>query len=295
MSAGEPRRVIPTGAPRAQRVDRSVLRRFLKDRRAVVGGAIVVLAVGLAVLAPIISPHSPHELAGRGFELPSTRYLLGTDRLGRDVLSRLIWGTRVSLLFALGAAGLSLVLGIAFGIIPGYFGGWVDHVFSRFFEVFLTLPRLFLILLVSALFGTRAALSAVVVGLTIWPSNARLMRAQVLGLRGRPFVEAARALGATPGRIMARHLLPNAMSPVIANTTLQIGGAILIEASLGFLGLGDANLPSWGQMLRDAQTYLQSAWWLAVSPGVSISLLVLGFTFLGDGIGRSLDPRLTSV
>ncbi|MBI4278125.1 MAG: ABC transporter permease [Armatimonadetes bacterium] len=272
----------------------ALARRFLRDRRAVVGLAIVVMAALAAVLAPVISPHSPHALVGEGLARPGGRYVMGTDRLGRDVLSRLIWGTRISLLFALGAASLSLVLGVVLGLIPGYFGGWVDHLFSRVFEVFLTLPRLFLILLVSALFGTRATIGVVVVGLTIWPSNARLMRAQVMSLKARPFVEAATALGATPWRIMGRHLLPNAINPVVANTTLQIAGAILIEASLGFLGLSDVNLPSWGQMLRDAQAHLQKEWWLAVFPGLAISTLVLGFTFLGDGIGRSLDPRQIS-
>lgn len=265
--------------------------RFVRNRRSLVGLAIVLLAVAVAGLAPFISSYSPHALAGERLERPSREHLLGTDRLGRDVFSRLLWGTRVSLLFALGAASLSLVLGVVLGLVAGYFGGWTDHLLSRLFEIFLVLPRLFLILLVAALFGTKATLSVLVVGLTIWPANARLMRAQVMGLKARPFVEAAVAMGATHWRIMSTHLLPNALSPVVANTTLQIAGAILIEASLGFLGLGDVNLPSWGQMLQDAQTHLETAWWLAVVPGLAISMLVLGFTFLGDGIGRSLDPR----
>lgn len=277
-----------SGAGRA----RTPVARFLRRGRSVVGAGIVLLAFAVALLAPVLAPHPPNALVGDEFKPPSVVYPLGTDHLGRDVLSRLIWGTRIALLFAVGATILSVAIGVVLGLIAGFFGGWVDHVLSRIFEIFLILPRLFLILLVATVFGAKILLSMLIVGLTIWPSNARLMRGSVLAVRGRPFVEAATALGATPWRIMRRHILPNAVTTLIANTTLQAAEAILLEASLGYFGIGDANVPSWGQMLRDAQAYLAQQWWLATAPGIAISLLVLGFTFLGDGLGQVLDPRL---
>jgi len=267
--------------------------RFVANRRGIFGAALVLVTFAVATLAPFVAAHDPNALAGQAFHAPGLTYPLGTDSLGRDVLSRVIWGTRIALTFGTGAALMSMAIGCVVGLLGGFFGGWLDHVLSRLVELFLILPRLFLILLVSAVFGSSVTVGMLIVGLTIWPSNARLVRSEVLRLKHQPYVEAATALGATPWRIMWRHVLPNSINTVIANTTLNAAAAILIEASLGYLGLGDANHPSWGQMLQEAQPYLARQWWLAVSPGVAISLIVVGFTFLGDGIGEALDPRLS--
>lgn len=264
---------------------------FLADRRAALGVAIVLGAVLVAVLAPVLAPADPFAQSSDLLAPPGGDHWLGTDKLGRDTLSRLIWGTRVSILFSFGVAALALVLGVLLGAVPGYFGGWVDHLGSRLIEVCLIIPRLFLIILVAALFGTNILFAMVVVGVTAWPSNARITRAQVLSLKRRPYVDAALALGAGHWRVLFRHILPNALVPVVANSTLQMASAILIEASLSFLGLGDPSQPSWGGMLQTAQSYVQTHPWLAIFPGAAITILVFGLTLVGDGVNWALDPR----
>ncbi|HBY93957.1 MAG TPA: ABC transporter permease [Chloroflexi bacterium] len=266
-------------------------RQYRRQVRAVLGLALVLLATVVGLLAGQLAPYSFSAMSDDLLQAPSLAHLMGTDQLGRDILSRVIWGTRVSLLFALGVAFISLLIGGLLGAIAGYYGGVLDAVLSRTFEVFLTIPRLFLIILIVALFGSNVLFAVLVVGITIWPANARITRAQVLTLKERPFVRAARASGAGDMRLLFRHILPNGLQPVIANSTLQMASAILIEASLSFLGLSDPNLPSWGRMLQEAQSYLQTQWWLAFFPGVAIALLVFGFTLLGDGVNYALDPR----
>ena len=270
---------------------RDFWQQYSRQARAVLGLGIVLAAVVIALLAPVIAPYPYTEMSNDLLSPPTADHWMGTDHLGRDIFSRVVWGTRVSLLFALGVAALSLVVGGILGAVAGYYGGPVDAVLSRFFEVFLMIPRLFLIILIAALFGTNIGFAIFVVGITIWPSNARITRAQVLTLKERPFVRAARASGANDLRILFRHILPNGIYPVVANSTLQMASAILIEASLSFLGLGDPNQPSWGQMLQTAQSYLQTEWWLAFFPGLAIALLVFGFTLMGDGVNYALDPR----
>lgn len=265
--------------------------RFRADRTAAVGLWIIVLAVVAAVFAPALAPHNPFTLQRDVLSPPSATYPFGTDQVGRDVLSNLIYGTRVSLIFALGAAGLSTIIGVLVGSIPGYFGGWIDDLVSRVIEMFLMIPQFILVLTVVALFGNSIVYTMVIVGLTIWPSNARITRAQVLTLKRRTFVRAVEASGASHQRILFLHILPNGLHPVIANSTLQMAYAILFEASISFFGLGDPNFVSWGQLLFLANLH-KSAWWMGLFPGLCILLLVLGFNFVGDGINAALNPRL---
>lgn len=289
MTAGEVS-LLDAGASRWEGI-RDFWIQYKRQGRAIVGLGIVLLSVATALLAPVIAPYPHNEMSDQLLSPPSAAHLMGTDNLGRDIFSRVVWGTRVSLLFAIGVAAVSLVVGVVLGAIAGYYGGAIDATLSRTFEVFLMIPRLFLIILIAALFGTSIGFAVFVVGITIWPSNARITRAQVLTLKERPFVRAARASGASDFRILFRHILPNGIYPVVANSTLQMASAILIEASLSFLGLGDPNQPSWGQMLQNAQAYIQTQWWLAFFPGLAIATLVFGFTLIGDGVNYALDPR----
>lgn len=259
------------------------------------GGAVntVILAflLGLVLIAifvgrlPLPDPtsFSPDVLEG-----PTRAHLMGTDNFGRDVLSRVVWGTRSALIVAIGSAGISVLLGIVLGGVSGYFGGWVDDVLSRTFDVFLLIPAFFLLILLVALFGPSQTLVMVVIGLTIWPSSARIMRSQTLTYRTRTFVEAARAAGGGPLYLLTRHIVPNAIAPVITNSTVLMGQAILIEAGLSFLGLGDPSIISWGRMIFDGQTYLTLAPWMSIFPGAAMLLTVLALNLAGDTLSSAV-------
>ena len=262
------------------------------DFTTLVGFLIIIAMIFTAILAPIISPYRPYELGQSPFSPPSMAHLMGSDHLGRDVFSQIIWGARVSLLFALGAAGISLIIGTILGAIAGYYGGIIDDLFSRSFEVFMMIPVFFLLMLVVALYGTKIEFTILLVGLTIWPSNARVMRAQALSLKTREFIDAAKISGGSNLHILLAHIIPNGIYPVIANSTIQMGYAIIIEAGLSFIGLGDPNQMSWGQILHAGQSYLTTAWWLVVFPGIVISILVFTFNVLGDAVNRLLSPKL---
>lgn len=270
---------------------RAFLARFFSQPFALAGALLLGVVAAAAVLAPVVAPHSPFAL-NPALQRPGGEYLLGTDPLGRDILSQIIWGARVSLAFAFGAAALSLAVGVVMGAIPGYFGGVVDDIFSRIFDTFLIIPRLFLIILIVALLGTNVYFVIAVMGLTMWPSNAKIMRAQVLTIKKRGYVQAAIAAGVSPLAIIFRHVIPNGLAPVIANSTLQMAYAVLTEAGLSFLGLGDPNQPSWGQILNAGQGYVRSAPWIVISPGLAIMTLLLGLHLVGDGVTRVLNPRL---
>lgn len=264
---------------------------FKADRMAVLGLVLVTAAVIIAVFAPMIAPYDPLALQDDVLTPPNSKYLLGTDNLGRDLLSELIYGTRVALVFGVGAAGISLIVGLIVGTISGYVGGIVDDVLSRFIEMVLMIPQFMLLATIVALFGNNIYYAMILVGLTWWPTNARIARAQVLTLKNRAFVKAAIASGASQTRILLRHILPNGVQPMIANSTLQMAYAILFEAGLSFVGLGDINHPSWGQLLMAANRN-KTAWWMAVFSGVAIFLLVLGLNLVGDGVNTMLNPRL---
>jgi peptide/nickel transport system permease protein len=259
-----------------------------------IGLGLLVFVLLVACLAPVFAPYDPDALIGNLLEAPSKAHPFGTDNLGRDVFSRIIYGTRISLIIGTVAAMLSGVLGTSMGAIAGYFGGRTDVFLSQVIDVVLMIPSFFLILIVVALLGSSMVHVMVVIGLTSWPGNARLMRAQALSLRARTFVLAARASGESEWQILLRYIIPNGIFPVVSNTTMQVAAAILTEASLSFLGLGDPNVVSWGQMIFSGRTYITSAWWVAALPGLAIVITVAAFYMIGDGLNQVLNPILRS-
>lgn len=258
------------------------------------GGALVGAISLLALCAPIFAgdPLAQGDLRLDRFLGPSADHLMGTDRFGRDVWARLLFGARISLAVGLGAAALASTIGTAVGVFAGWRGGWVDALLMRGVDLVLAFPRIVLVVVVVALYEPSLPLLVLVIGATQWPTTARLVRSEVLSLREREFVVAARALGIPEWRVVLRHLLPNALPPVLVATALGVGYAILLEAGLSFLGLGvPAPTPSWGGMIADGRAYLLDAWWLATAPGLALVLLVLGFNLVGDGLRSRLDPR----
>ena len=254
------------------------------------GGAL--LAILVAALASVLAPDDPRAPGNLSSEVllpPSGGHLLGTDQLGRDVLSRLLHGARVSLVIALGSVTLSTAVGILLGAAAGYLGGWVDTVVMRTVDVILSIPRVVLLVAVIAVIRPSVLSILLLFAATQWPAPARLIRAEILSLRDRDFVEAARALGYSRRRILFRHLVPNALSPVLVAATLGVGHTVILEAGISFLGLG---MPlSWGTMLRDGQGFVLGAWWLATFPGLAIAAVAISFNLLGDGLRDALDPR----
>jgi peptide/nickel transport system permease protein len=238
----------------------------------------------VAVCAQVIAPVPPKMTVAAPLLGPSAAHWFGTDDLGRDLFSNVVHGTRVALGVGLITALVSAVVGTLVGLVAGYAGGGVDDALMRLTETFQVLPRFFLALLLISFFGGNIWLVALMLGLTFWPGTARLLRAQVLSLRSREFVLAAVSIGAGDARIMFRHVLPNAFAPVIVSAARQMAGAILTEAGLSFLGLGDPTLVSWGQLLNGAQRFIRTAWWLFVFPGAALTLTVLSTTLLADGL-----------
>jgi peptide/nickel transport system permease protein len=259
---------------------------------AVLGLAVVLVSVALAIMPQLVAHFDPFQIGHAQISPPSFEYFFGTDNLGRDVFSRVVWGMRAALIVAVGSAGVSGVVGILLGAISGYHGGLVDDVLARVFDIVLMIPRFFLILAVVALFGSKLSLVTILIGLTSWPPNARIMRSQVLTLKSRAYVQAASGFGATSWHIIFDHIVPNGIYPVITNMALQMGQAILVEAGLSFLGLGDANIISWGQLINLGQNYMGDAWWMSVFPGLAMLVLVLAFNMVSDGLAHALNPRL---
>jgi len=252
-----------------------------------VGLCILVL---IAVFASWLAPYGQSELTADALAAPGAQHLLGTDHLGRDILSQLLYGSRISLMVGFTSAFISAFIGVIIGATAGYYGGWADELLSKVTDVALMMPVFFLILLVLTLFGSSLLYVMIIIGFTIWPSNARLMRAQALTLRERTFVKASRLLGESNLNILWRHIIPNGLQPVIANTTLQMAGAILTEASLSFIGLGDPNLSSWGRMIFEGRGYLTMGWWATLFPGFAIVITVLILYFVGDGLNYIMQP-----
>lgn len=273
----------------------ALLRTLRRDPMGLVGAAILAFVFILAIFAPLIAPGDPFNMNGQPFVPPGSEHLLGTDNLGRDVLAMMVHGTKVSLLFAFGAAGVSLLFGMLLGGIAGYYGGIIDDLISRLSDAFLIIPRLFLIIVMVALFGSHLWLVVFIIGATLWPANARIMRAQVMSLRDRGFVQAARVAGGSDAAIIFGQIAPNSLGPVLANSILQMAYAVLMEASLAFLGLGDPNVPSWGQVLYSGQNYLSSAPWLMLIPGIALAVLLLALHMLGNALMDSLNPKLQKV
>lgn len=257
-----------------------------KNRLALVGEVTLVLLAIVAIAAPWLAPYDPMQTKLPDALLsPSSAHWLGTDQLGRDVLSRLMYGARISLVIGLIAVGIAVVVGASVGAVAGFWGGWCDAVLMRLVDTMLSIPTIFLLLAVIAIIGPSIELIMVVIGLTSWMGVARLVRAEILSLKERGFVLAARVMGASPLRLIWKHLLPNAMAPVLVSATLGVGGAILTESALSFLGLGvQPPTPSWGNILNEGRVALGVAWWLTVAPGACILVTVLAFNLLGEGI-----------
>lgn len=273
----------------------TVWQRFRRHRLALIGSAILIALVVICVLAPEIFPLKPYAVDLNAYQKPpSAAHWLGTDSSGRDVLSRLIYGGRVSLSVGIVAVALYIVLGMLFGSVSGFWGGWVDSVGMRLADIVMAFPRLIIIITVAALVGPSIYNVMLIIGLLGWPPTARIVRGMFLSLREREFVMASQALGASPFRIIVRHLIPNVLAPVIVAATFGTAEAILLEAGLSFLGLGvQPPTASWGNMLNAAQdiAVLQSMPWLWLPPGLMIAITVLSLNFVGDGLRDALDPH----
>jgi peptide/nickel transport system permease protein len=269
-------------------------KRFKKNRLAVAGGIIVVALFIIAVFAPLISPYNPNDIdRTQILEPPTFKHPLGTDDLGRDVLSRMIWGARISLSVGFVAVGIATVIGMILGAFSGYYGGWTERIVMRFIDIMLSIPTFFLILAVIAFIGPSIWNIMIIIGLTSWMGVARLVRAEFLSLKEREYVLAAKAVGSSDIRIIFRHIMLNSMAPVLVSAVLGVAGAVLVESALSFLGIGvQPPTPSWGNILTLGKDNIQIAWWLSVFPGLAILITVLGYNLLGEGIRDSIDPRL---
>ena len=266
--------------------------RYKKHKGGVAGLIVVFCLTGLALLAPILAPQDPFSLGDMALSGPSALHPMGTDHLGRDILSAVVWGLRISLLVGVCASFIAVVLGIIIGGTAGYFGGRLDNFLMRATDAFMVLPTFFLIIIVVAVFGGGIWKLTALIGITNWPPVARLVRAEFLSLRQRDFALAAKAVGAGHVMIMFRHILPNALPVIIPTLSLRTAGAIITEASLSFLGAGDPNVVSLGQMLINALQFMRMAWWTATFPGLTIFAIVLALNLVGDGLNDACNPRL---
>lgn len=278
-------------------------RRYRKNKLALLGSAMLIVLFTVAILAPVIAPHERDVLElGMRLKRPGTVnpetgmvYLLGTDLYGRDMLSRLMYGAQISLTIGFISTTVALGVGLLVGAIAGYYGGWIDNVLMRMVDILLSIPTLPLLLTVLAFVGNSIWLIMFVLGITSWMGTARLVRGEILSLKQRDFVEAARAMGAADMRIIFKHITPNLFHVLIVSATLRVAGAMLVEATLSYLGIGvQPPIPSWGNMLYDHQNYqyLRTAIWTQIYPGLAIFLSMLAFYFVGDGLRDALDPRL---
>jgi peptide/nickel transport system permease protein len=267
---------------------------FYKNKLALAGCGIVLFLFAVSLLAPMLAPYDPGAIDLKNvLAPPSAEHWFGTDQLGRDVLSRMIWGARISLKVGFVATGLAIFIGTILGAIAGYYGGWIDAVIMRFVDIMLCFPTFFLILAVIAFLEPSIWNIMVVIGLTGWMGVTRLVRADFISLRERDFVRAARAIGANDARIIIRHILPNALASILVAATLGIAGAILTESALSFLGIGvQPPTPSWGNILTAGKDNIDIAWWLSLYPGLAILITVVGYNLLGEGIRDASDPRL---
>ena len=269
---------------------------FILKNPLVIAGLFLTCILGfLALFAPLLSPYDPAAIhLSQQLLPPSAQHLLGTDSLGRDVFSRMLYGARVSLMVGFIAVGISTFLGVIFGAIAGFYGKWVDGLFMRFVDIMLAFPSFFLILAVIAFLEPSIINIMVVIGLTSWMGTARLVRAEFLRLKTLDYISAAKLAGTSDRHLMFKHLLPNALAPVFVTATLGIAGAVLVESGLSFLGIGvQPPTPSWGNILLEGKANIDIAWWLSIFPGFAILFAVLGFNLLGEGLRDALDPRLT--
>lgn len=276
------------------RLSKIIWARFSRNKLSLTGAAVVIALISAALLAAVISPYDPMTINVHNvLSPPSLKHPFGTDDLGRDVLSRIIWGSRVSLSVGIVAVGLAILIGIIIGSIAGYYGGLIDAILMRFVDIMLAFPTFFLILAVIAILEPSIYTIMAVIGLTGWMDVARLVRAEFLTLKERDFVTAAKASGAGSLRIIFNHVLPNALSPVFVSATFGVAGAILTESGLSFLGLGvQPPNPSWGNIITSGKDNIEVAWWLSLFPGLAILITVLSYNLVGEGLRDSLDPRI---
>lgn len=268
--------------------------RALRNPLSLAGGVIVALLIATAAVAPWVAPYDPlrTDIANR-LEAPDRTHLFGTDQLGRDIFSRILYGSRISLRIALLTAAIATAIGVPVGIISGYFRGRIDDLLMRVTDMFMAFPRLILAMAIAAALKPTLENVVIAISLAAWPAYARVSRSITMGLREEDYIEAARGMGAGPARILARHVLPGAIGPLVIQVSLDMGGIILTAAGLSFIGFGaQPPTPEWGLMISEGRNYIPGQWWVSTFPGLAISLFVLGFNLLGDGIRDVLDPRL---
>ena len=289
LGAGAPPAAARLGPSRGTQLRRLAA----KNPLGVVGAVLILLLLLTALFAGLLAPHDPVAQIARRLSAPGGQYVLGTDEFGRDILSRIIYGTRISLYVGVVSVGIALGIGGTLGLLAGYFGGWVDNLLMRLMDVMFAIPSLVLAIAITGILGPNLRNAMIAIGLVYTPTFARVARGPVLSIVQHEYVAAARTVGAGDGRILLRHVLPNVTAPNIVQTTLSLSTAILAEAVLSFLGLGtQPPEPSWGTMLGTGRKFMETAPWVAVFPGVAIMLAVLGFNLLGDGLRDALDPRL---
>ncbi|SCX33081.1 Glutathione transport system permease protein GsiD [Agrobacterium rosae] len=286
-----PAQAVPAEKPKARRS--RAWKKMKRNRSAIAGLIIIAFFTLLAVAAPLLPLADPLATSwGAILKAPSAAHWLGTDDIGRDVLSRMIWGAQASLMAGVVSVAIAVLLGVPFGLISGYFGGWVDQVISRVTEAFLAMPFLIMAIALAAFLGPSLTNAMIAIGLSAMPIFVRLTRSQALSVKTEDYIEGARSIGLGHGDIMLRYILPNIVPPIIVQATLTVATAIIAEASLSFLGLGQqAPAPSWGSMLNVAKNFLTQAPWMAMWPGAAIFSVVIGFNLLGDGLRDALDPR----
>lgn len=268
-------------------------RRYRRNRPSVVGLVVLTFFLAIALATPFIAPYPQLKINLRGtFVPPSVNHPFGTDELGKDIFSEVMWGSRASMMVAFFSVGLSIFIGILIGAAAGFYGGTVDGLLMRSTDMFLIIPRFLLAMVLVAFLGSSIWNIILAIAVTTWPSSARLLRAEFLSLKEREFVQAASVVGVGNGRMIFSEIMPNAIVPVIVNASIQMALAILVEAGLSFLGLGDPSLSSWGFTIYRAQPFLRRAWWIAFFPGVSIFLAALSFNLIGDGLNEALNPKI---
>jgi len=284
---------LPWAETAPERAEVSRLRSVMsKDRKAQVGLVVLVFFVLCALLAPLVAPYDPNEMTIDMMGRPSAAHWLGTDDLGRDLLSRILWGTQISLFVGVATVSIALFFGVILGVLAGYYGGWIDMIIMRYIDLQWAFPNFIIAVYLVAVFGAGLLNVIIAISLAFLDDFARIARSMVLTLKQEQFVDAARTNGFSDMRIMFRHILPNAMAPLIVQATVSVSYAILGEASLSFLGLGvGPNTPTWGLILADGRSFISQAWWLGVYPGLAIMLVVLSINFLGDALRDALDVR----
>ncbi|WP_099865526.1 ABC transporter permease [Pararhizobium haloflavum] len=286
--------VIPeTGAETLGRQESRAWKKLKSNKIAIFGFAMVMFFIVIAVLAPVLPIADPNATSWTAIrQPPSAAHWLGTDEIGRDIFSRMIWGAQASLLAGVVSVAIAVTLGVPFGLISGYFGGWTDQIIQRMTDALLAMPFLILAIALAAFLGPSLTNAMIAIGLSAMPIFIRLTRGQVLAVKTEDYVEGARAIGLSHGKIIRRYILPNVFPPILVQATLTVATAIIAEASLSFLGLGQQPpSPSWGSMLNTAKNFLSQAPWMALWPGIAIFMVVIGFNLLGDGLRDALDPR----